>query len=571
MDDLSLPFRRATAKVVKVVSAASAVSSAASSASSAASSAASSVTSAGAKSPSTMIILVLIVVGVVAYFYFTSQDTAKQNVTVAMPAAPVSEIKPLPPIVLAKQAKEKCIKTSNQMEKCDLHHVTIQHFLEALAEASAKGPNGNVEAGEICMELAGLFHQGIPETYTQDERLPGVPPDAEQAITFYREAIKFGYHGAVLPLASVYHWGLAGFEGNREVAMHLYGAVLKTGNDHEKGIAKDRLRQMREEEGKSLGTGMLDDEGPLSTAFSSGLSGNSPYEEHFMDIGKSKFDIGHDETTRGMNENYVDDLIKNKLHLSATKRVDDNKRKRRGGEQQKKTQTAVSSDPQNARDHVVVNSAKQSMERLRASTHMQYDVPTTFKMINEYITTKSDASEIKRENAAHVLKEMAKGIANLGYEQSKEIEALHLVWNRIHSQTYAQDRDKRKQLIDNLVSELSECIEFGELVCPTGRFNRIIDALNYLDPIVQIQPQWAIKQMMVAKAGEIEKVLLAKSRGEVRDAMNAQNPNARERQLQQEFSTKLRGAIERDFTRDYVDTGLMTKELLKTELDSWSL
>lgn len=558
MDDLSLPFRRATAKVVKVVSAASAAN------------VTPSVVSTAQTSSKSVILIVLIVLGVVAYVYFSRGGKSAEPVqptTIVEQRAPVV-IAP-PPIVLAKAAKEKCIKTADMAEKCELHHIAQQHFLEALAEASAKGPNGNVEAGEICMELAGMFHQGIPETYSGEDRLPGVPPDAEQAITFYREAIRFGYHGAVLPLASVYHWGLAGFEGNREVAMHLYGAILKTGNDHEKGIAKDRLRQMREEEGKSLGTGMLDDDGPLSTAFSGGLGGNSPYEEHFMDIGKSKFDIGHDETTRGMNETYVDDLIKNKLQLSNTKRVDD-KKKRRGGAKVSAA-VAVTSDPQNARDHVVVNSAKQSLERLRASTHMQYDVPTTFKMINEYITTKSDASEIKRENAAHVLKEMAKGIANLGYEQSKEIEALHLVWNRIHSQTYAQDRDKRKQLMDNLVSELSECIEFGELVCPTGRFNRIIDALNFLDPIVQIQPQWAVKQMMVAKAGEIEKVMLAKSRGEVRDAMNSQNPNARERQLQQEFSQKLRGAIERDLTRDYVDTGLMTKELLKTELDAWAL
>lgn len=552
MDDLSLPFRRTAAKLVRIVPVVAEEAVAAAT---------------GAAGKSNMIFIVLIVAAVVAYFYFTSQKRERVVPQLPPPEPQQNTAEHVPqqvdPLLKADEAYNQYQHSADATVKCEQFQIAIQHYLAALSIAE-----GNTQRmGHICFRLASMYHQGVGETYSGEDRLPGIAPDAQQAILYYREAIKFGFHGAVLPLASIYHWGLAGFEGNREVSMHLYGVVLKTGNEYEKGIAKDRLRQMREEEGKSLGTGMLDEDAPIATSFGVSGGGTNPYEEHFMSIGKSPYSIGHDETTRGMDEKYVDDLIKNKLHLSG-KRLDATPRKKKGVPV---AAAPIISDPQNARDHVVVNSAKQSLERLRANTHMQYDIPTTFKMINEYITTKSDASEVKRENAANVLQEMAKGIANLGYEQSKEIEALHLVWNRIHSQTYAQDRDKRKQLIDNLIGELAECIEYGELVCPTGRLNRIIDSLNYQDPIVQIQPQWAVRQMMVAKAGAIEKGLLAKCRSDVRDAVNSTNPNARERQLQGEFSQKLRQAIEREMIRAYVDTGLMTKELLKTELDAWML
>ena len=434
----------------------------------------------------------------------------------------------------------------------------VDHYQQALADPQPGDP-----IGQICFRLAALFHQGVPESYDDkaDMRMPGIPPDAEQAIHYYREAIKQGYHGAVLPLASIYHWGLTGFEGNREVAKHLYGVVLKTGTTYEKGQAKDRLRQMKEEDGHAISNGMLEDDMGVTASFGNTSFGNDPYVEHFMDIDKSPYALGKDESTRDLDEKYVDDLIDNKLRMNDSRRVDSTT----------ESSVGVLSDPQNARDHVVVNSARQSLERLRANTHIQYDVPTTFKMIHEYIVKDSDLSSTKRETAAQVLRELSKGIANLGYEQAKEIDALHLVWNRIHSQVYSQNPEKRHTLKENLVNELAECVEYGELVCPTGRLNRIIDTLNNQDPVVKIQPKWAVKKLMVSRAGAIEKSLLSKARPEVRDAMQSMKPTARQRQLQNEFMQKVRKAIERDLTRSYVDTGLMSKELLKTELDAWSM
>jgi len=479
------------------------------------------------------------------YYFFSGQNKTKQKRIKPRATSPQT---PAPnALEMADRSFDNYKNANDSVTKKQQFHYAVDNYMDAL-ELNVQDP------GHIYHRLATLFHQGVPENDSEG----GIPPDAQQAIMFYREAIKLGYHGAVMPLSSIYHWGLTGFEGNREVAKHLYGVVLKTGTEYEKGQAKDRLRQMQEEEGHAVSNGMLEDEASVASNFSTTGFGSDPYAEHFMDFNKkSPYAIGNDNTTKDMDEKYNDDLIQNKLSIH--------------GRRIESVSRDLASDPQNARDHVVVNSAKQSLERLRANTHVQYDVPTCFKMIHEYIMKKSNLQQTKRDKAAQVLKELAKGISNLGYEQAKEIEALQLVWNRINSAVYSQQTDKRIALKENLVTELSECIEFGELVCPTGRLNRIIDTLNHQDPIVNIQPKWAIQKTMVARAGVIEKEILAKSKAEIRDAMKAVDPTARQRQLQSEFMSKVRSAIERDLTRRYVDTGLMTKHLLKTELDAWML
>jgi tetratricopeptide (TPR) repeat protein len=532
MEDLSVPFRKVLSGLKPVASNAAAA-------------------AAATMTTSTMsfdfnwklLIAGAVLLVIFGYFFLTPSKQANDG---SHTDAKEALLRALPQSTGTLAAADKAFERFNTSHNEADYSAAIENYQQALSSGEA----AELE-GQVLFNVATLFHEGVPDK---------VSPDAQSAIHYYREAIKRGFHGAVLRLASIYHWGLAGYAGNREVAKHLYGAVLKTGSSYEKGVAKDRLKQMREESGQSVGSGMLEEEAGVSGNFTSNAFGSSPYAETFMDIDASPYALGKDEATRDIDEKYVDDLIQNKLGIKEGQRQDEAKPSKQ-----------AFSDPENARDHVIVNSAKQSLERLRANTHIQYDVTTTFKMVHEYIVKTSSVSQAKRDAAALVLREMAKGIANVGYEQSKEIEALHLVWNRIHSQVYANEPDKRKCLMENLVNELSECIEYGQPVCPTGRMNRIIDALNQVDALVNVQSKWMVQQFMVARAGQIQKSLLAKSSAETREAMASANPSARQRQLQDEFIQKTRAAIERDLTRTYVDTGLVSKELLKTELEAWIL
>jgi uncharacterized protein YpuA (DUF1002 family) len=175
--------------------------------------------------------------------------------------------------------------------------------------------------------------------------------------------------------------------------------------------------------------------------------------------------------------------------------------------------------------------------------------------------------EKRKEDAVKVLKHFAANIAKLGYEQAKELEALHIVFNRI--QTQYRDRKERDDVMDNLVRELSECIEYGELVCSEGRVNRIIDSLNHVDPLVRIKPKWALTQEMMGKCTQLRKKLLQQAKGEVKDALESSSPTSRQKMMIRSFQDQLKREIERDFIRTYVDSGVMSKDMLQTELNKW--
>lgn len=418
------------------------------------------------------------------------------------------------------------------------------------------------EYPKLCFRLAQVFHKGVPEYYdsVNDIKMPGVPPDTERAITYYQAAIQYGYHSAILDLASIFHWGNATFKANREFARHLYGAILKVGSDYEKGIARDRLRQMQEEEGKTVGS-VLDGVDGVANNFSTGTFNPTVFTEEFSSVGGGTISgndgsIQQNELTKGIDENYVKEIIQNDLKLS-NKRLDKNREK----------SNVIPDDPRSASDHMVCTTAKQALETLKSSTHIQYDMPTTLKLIHTYIMQDCDIGDTRKQDAIAIVKYFASNVSKLGYDSAKELEALHIVFNRIQSNIY--DKKKRKDLMDNLVRELSECMEYGQPVCSEGLVNRIIDTLNGIDNNVQIKSKWMLTQEMMNKCALLRKTMLEKENSETSDAFEALKPTARQNLLMKNFQNKLKREIERDFTRTYVDTGIMSKDMLENELNKW--
>jgi len=377
------------------------------------------------------------------------------------------------------------------------------------------------------------------------------------AIQHYKEAVQSGYHSAILDLAAVHHWGLPGFRAQRNKAKHLYGVLLKIGKSYEKSLAKDRLRQMQEEEGTIIGNGITAAGGDISGGFSSNVFGSTPFHEQFMSFGESPEDIGKDDLTKGIDDKLLQKLINEDLHISKNRRPDD----------RIDDDDEIYSDPHNARDHMVNTTAKQSFERLRSNTHIQYDIPTVLKMIHQFITQESDLASHKKQNASKVIENMARNMNSVDYEGSKELEALQLVWNRI--KTHYRSSKQRLNLSNNLVNELAECIEYGELVCTAGRVNRIIDSLNFIDPEVKIKPKWAIKQEMMYKAEQIRASMLKSTDGMTRDSLDATVPTAMQTKHIKTFMDKFQRELKRNFTKQYVDGGIMSKDLLYAELSQW--
>jgi hypothetical protein len=70
-----------------------------------------------------------------------------------------------------------------------------------------------------------------------------------------------------------------------------------------------------------------------------------------------------------------------------------------------------------------------------------------------------------------------------------QLNALQLIWTRIKQ----KPENQQNILKQNLFNELSEMVEFDDVVCATGRYDRIIDTLNIVDDEVKIIPKKAIK------------------------------------------------------------------------------
>lgn len=484
---------------------------------------------------------------------------------------PVQEMLPLPELPqenfleLAK-THAKLYNQSSGEAKFRNYILAIQNYEKGLYSIDPS----SIDFGEIAYKLAKLYNTGVPEYYdsSTEEKVNGIPPDTEKAVMFYQQAISSGFHSAILELASIFHWGNVGFQPNREYAKHLYGVVLKMGNDYEQGLARDRLRQMHEEEGKVSGPTLLDGAG---NSFAGNNFTTTPFTEEFCGVStgdNAPGKIGKDELTKDIDEHYVDEVILNDLRIQGTRKDDTDGNVRNGKSRTGKVLSSIPNDLHNARDHIVVNTVRQSLEKLRASTHIQDDEHTTIKQLHQYIVKDCDLPEVKRKEALHVLKQIT-ATATPGDAQNHqdELEALKLVYNRINSRF--REKKEKEKLLDNLVSELSECIEYGKLICSQGIVDRIVDTLNFIDEAVKIKPKWALTREMLARAATIRKNMLKETKSEVKDALQAEKPVARQRMLAREFRDKLKREIERDFTTTYVDGGVMTKDLLKTEMSKW--
>jgi len=124
-------------------------------------------------------------------------------------------------------------------------------------------------------------------------------------------------------------------------------------------------------------------------------------------------------------------------------------------------------------------------------------------------------------------------------------------------------------LKQNLFNELAECIEYGQPVCRKGRITRLIDVLNGVDPEVVIKPKWALNEEMLRQAAKLREDAVARSPTEVRDALTTPHPSPDQTLLCQKFMDRFKRDLVKDLFAKYVDTGLMSKELLKTEVAKW--
>ena len=435
------------------------------------------------------------------------------------------------------------------------HYVkAIEHFEAVIVENAENLQNSISQSyssstsspidSELFYKLAKLFHIGVSDGYYRNGlKRKGVVPNVQKALHYYMISAQMGNPEGLLSVADLYRWGLQELKPNVEYSKQLYMILRQTGDDYYKGIAKDRILQMKEDDGSVIGAGV--DAGNFNTQF------HEAFENYGQGTlqGDDDFDANLDHKNADVSNLMTNLKIPQMLHANPNTSIDDKQ----------------SNNPHNVTDHVLDNTIKQIWTKLKANTPELMNTQTVFLDIKRYILSQRD-SEDKKQDALKTLAEIANGVDSRSYEEAQEIDAIVLIWNRIHANINTENKNILKQ---NLYNELAESVEHGEVVCRKGRIARLFDALNFIDPDVQIKPKWAINEEMRNAAIKLKNDSLKRAQPHVRDAAESAWPSPEQVELVNKFNEKFKRDLIELFHKKYVDTGCMSSDLLKTEMKKW--
>jgi hypothetical protein len=229
---------------------------------------------------------------------------------------------------------------------------------------------------------------------------------------------------------------------------------------------------------------------------------------------------------------------------------------------------AIRNDLNNTHGSGVTATVKASIENLRGrvTDNNATDIHKSLQDVRQMLQRASGVSHDRRTNAIRALDTIERTNHLLGSVDMREVDLLHLVWNRAH---HPDNKDNQDVIKENLLMELLECIEGGIPVCATGRFTRIIDTLNGVDNQVQIRPKWAISQELIEKAKVVRLDEVARLAKSDREAYESSDPDPAQADIADRVTRDVKVAILKDFQKDYMDSGVMTQEALDVETLKW--
>ena len=385
--------------------------------------------------------------------------------------------------------------------------------------------------------LASLYHNGIPDNYIQGKLIRGVEPNPYRAIELYKTIGQMGDLSVLIEWASIHHYGIPGFEDlenhkkAKEIYLHLY---YKTDDDYQKQQAKDKLEE--------LGIKM---------------------EVCNVSLRKKK---KKKYFPQSLQKSITSSPISNQVHTITLNNTNNTNNQVIQHEiKQQISPVQIRDDKHNVHDSVLVKTVGKAVDTLKNHTQIKYDTSTSLRDIRNFINT-TNISQDRKENAIRTLDRIESNNELITAADTKEVDVLHLVWNRIHNDI---NKDNIQVLKENLINELSESVEHGKIVCTTGRFNRIIDTLNGIDPDISIKPKWALQKEMVEKAGIMFKDFVDKLSPEDKNAFESLNPTPEQEKKNEVLINKIKEDIRKDFKETYVKDGIMTEETLNTEVNQW--
>jgi len=402
-------------------------------------------------------------------------------------------------------------------------------------------------------ELYKLYLKGVPDKYdTNGNKIEGVEPQSQLAIKYASLILNDKQHTDqdLINLAKIYHHGMHKFKPDIEKAEFIYQQLQKhakspTGlveaNEGLKSIQDMKVRKwlnLPYTNQQPIASDWGTNQPRLNRHGFQALQTNFPNAEVLEPtITWDDFQIDTGGETINFVANLGDDLIFD------PETVD----------------TPEHDDPHNTHNSQVLSTIRDSLKKLKKSTTIKTDENTAISEIRKFIETQTNQNS-KTADALKSLDRVSQGTKTLLNTGMSEREALNLVWNRINT-----SNENSKTLKENLLDELADMQEHGHTVCSTGRFTRIVDTLNVVDPEVNIKPTYAINEEMMGRAAKIRKELLEQQPPNTRKRLESGTaPN------QETYDREEKQKILKTLQKEYVeDNEILSQEKFDLETGKW--
>jgi hypothetical protein len=369
-----------------------------------------------------------------------------------------------------------------------------------------------------------LYKDGVPDVYdSRDNKINGVPPNPELTIHHLKEMIRFGGVDGYYLLGRLYHHGIHSLKPNLETAKKYYTSVI----DHRYPGVDDAIREM-----------------------------TSIYSVESSDYKTKIMDWLNISERPGVAAKPCDKITYHSTPaLTVTPKSTPTST---SGERSGKVYREMKSDSQNVHDHTLVNSVNNTVKRLKDTTEMTVSMEDTMRLLRARVSSQPDSD--KKKDAIKALDAIERNHMSLVAYNMKETELLHLLWNRI-----VNNHSDNPDLKDNLYNQLSDSVEHDSVVCSSGRFTRLLDSLNVVDPDVVIKSKEVIHRELMDKSSLIQTRMYNECSPEDQEELDSQEIS----RFSAMFSERLRNTIRAEFKSDYVDSGIMTQSDLDSELSVW--
>lgn len=219
-------------------------------------------------------------------------------------------------------------------------------------------------------------------------------------------------------------------------------------------------------------------------------------------------------------------------------------------------------DNQNVHDSGISHTIKNSIENLRNNTDIQHSQHNIVVRVRNYIDN-SNLNIVKKQNAHKTLDKILTDNAKISNANMNEIEGLQLIVNRIDHLSKSQNF-KKDDLVENLIDSLSDAVEHGNVVCSVGRFNRVINSLNQIDPEVNIKTKEYLSLELQNLAAKIRNDTYQNlDEDQKRVYTNPQTPD--ESKVSEEIDQNIRQQFNERLENDYIKSNIASKEWIDNE------